>query len=260
MTLVHDPDAHHLGKLDPKPPHIHIATYLDVERAKATEQVPTTVNNSINQSIALAMYLNDREGDCTCAGVGNILRVDSRGKAIVADQDVQSLYITVTKKEGAAFDPTTGANDNGCVPLDVLDEIAANGIGGIKILGHAGVNMKDDAQKAVSLQQFGHIYMGVQLATEQQSQQVWDYVQGSSPGSWGGHLFPLFDLVIVNGQQQWVGGTWGAYKWATDPFVTDQADEGHVFITQAWVDANADNPLFDMQALVADLNTYQHES
>lgn len=248
-SLLHDPTTHRLGKLAPKPPRLRIARYVDVERA--LPQAPTTIDNSHGGTIPLAMYLNDREGDCTCAAVGNTLRVNSGGAQQLADADIQTAYVAVTGQEGAAYNPATGANDNGCAEIDVLDYWASTGIGGDKLLGHAGVDMTNPDEIRVVCWLFGSVYLGVQLTVAQQSQAVWDYVAGSA--GWGGHAVPLLDL---NPNRV---GTWGAYKQVTDAFIALQADEGHALITQAWLNANQSNPLVNAQALAADLSLLQAE-
>ena len=250
MALIHDPATHHLGKGKAKPPRLSIAKYLDVEAALA--QAPANVVNSKNQSIALAMYMNDTLGDCTCAGIGNTLRVNSQGQQELADSDVESAYVAVTTEEGDAYDPATGANaDAGCAEIDVLDYWVKTGVGGDKLAGHAGVDMKNaDEVKAVCYL-FGSIYPGWQLSTAQQSQQVWDVDKShdGKPGSWGGHCAPIFDILT---DAAWLG-TWGAYKQTTLAFIPYYADEGHALITDAWLRDNQSNSLVNTSALTQDL-------
>lgn len=251
--LLHDPATHHLGKREPKPPRLMIRDYVDVERALPA--APATVVNSAGQSIALAMYLNDAEGDCTIAGAGNTLRVNSKGQKQITDSDVQAAYVAVTGQEGAAFSPgPPPVNDNGCVEVDVLDHWVNPGIGGDKLQGHAGVDMTNLDEVRVVCWLFGSVYPGWQLDVAQQSQTIWDYVSGS-PG-WGGHCAPIFDVDPSGG---WLG-TWGAYKRFTSAFLTGQADEGHALITAEWLTANQSNPLVNASALAADLSQLQSET
>lgn len=258
--LIHDPAVHKLGKLAAKPPRLMLRDYVDIERS--LPQAPATVENSKGQSIPLAMYLNDKYGCCTCAAVGNTLRVNSGGKVQLTDQDILAAYEAVTGQEGAAFNPATGKNDNGCVEVDVLDHWSATGVGADKLLGHAGVNMRDPDEHRVIAWLFGSVYLGIALAVEQQSQQVWDYVKGSSPGSWGGHAVPEFDVNVtfqtVSGVI--VIGTWGAYKAVTPLFLKEQADEGHAPITAEWLAASESNPLVNTAKLQADLAQLAPES
>jgi hypothetical protein len=250
MSKVHDPSTHRLGKGAAKPPHIRIADYLDLEAARA--QVPAEVVNSKNQTIPLGMYLNDKIGDCTCAGVGNTLRVNSGGATQLPDDAIQAAYVAVTAAEGNPYDPQTGANaDAGCVELDVLDYWVASGIDGDRLLGHAGVDMSNGDEVKTVCWLFGSVYPGWQLSLAQQSQQIWDVdasPQGQ-PGSWGGHCAPIFDVL---GDSVWIG-TWGTYKQATLAFVPYYADEGHALISDAWLAANQGNPLINVTALQAEL-------
>lgn len=278
-TLIHDPDTHFTGKKDPKPAHAMVHEFVDVERIEP--QLPANIINSAlnaaaaqGQTIPLAMYLNDGEGDCTIAGLGNAFRVDSDGKIQVTDPDVQTGYVAVTAKEnnGQGFDPQTRANDNGCVEVDVLDYATTVGIGGVKLEGHAGVQL-DETSLRVALFLFGHLYPGWALSTDQQSQQIWQ-PGSAAAGSWGGHCAPIFDwytqppsgLTIRNVPipstigDLLVLGTWADYKPATSSYVPFACDEAHVFVTQGWIDRNQGNPAIDMPKLVAFLKTLQPES
>jgi len=245
----HYPAIHKLGRLPAKPARMMLRNYVDLERA--LPQVPDSVDNSHGQSIQLAIYLNTSIGDCTCAAVGNTLRVNSGGQQKISDQDVLDAYVAITGIEGAAYDPQTGANDNGCVELDVLDYWAKTGVGGDKLVAHAGVDMSDPTEVKTFTWLCGALYIGVNLSVAQQQQETWDYVSGSP--DWGGHAVPIFD---INPNRL---GTWGAYKPFTDAFIAHQAEEGHALITQAWLDANKDNPLIDLDALLTDFKSLEPE-
>lgn len=277
--LIHDPETHFLGKQDAAPPHAMLTEFVDVERVEAEDDIPANIVNSMlptGVQIALAMYLNNNEGDCTIAGIGNTLRVVSDGEIAVSDDDCQTGYVAVTKEEGGAFNPSTGANDNGCVEVDVLDYATTTGIGGVKILGHAGINMRNEQEARVALYLTGSIYPGWALSTDQQSQPVWQPGK-AQPGSWGGHCAPIFDWytqipsgLVIGGVpiaatfgEVFSVGTWGGYKpclGGAKGFIPFACDEGHAILTQAWVDRNQGNPAIDMPKLLAFFATLAPES
>lgn len=285
MNLLHDPDTHRLGKHDAKPPHAMLEEFVDFEKAGATVAVPANIINSSTteggpaEAIALAMYLNDREGDCTAAGIANKLRLDSNGETQVGDPDVQTVYVGVTGQEGAAFDPATGANDNGCNESDVLDWVTQKGIGPVKILGHAGVNPTNDKQRRMTLYLCGALYSGEQLSTDQQSQQIWEPGPAAA-GSWGGHCTVHADeyteipagLVIggvpipadIPGGFVFAIGTWASYKPCAGTYIPFAYDELHALLTQQWLDKVKADPVLsaivDTAKLTAYFQTLQPES
>lgn len=278
--LIHSPDTHRLGKNEAKAPHAMLSEFVDVERVSAEEEIPANIVNSglaadgsEGMTVALAMYLNDNEGDCTCAGIGNTYRVVSDGKIEIADDNVQTGYVAVTGKEGAAYDPATGQNDNGCAELDVLDYATTEGFGGVKVLGHAGVDMTNTLEARTALYLTGSLYIGAELSTDQQTQEIWTPGKAAA-GSWGGHCPPLFDWYTQIPVGLTIGGvaipsnlgdilalgTWGAYKAATGSYVPFAVDEGHALFTQSWLDLHAENPAINVSALTAYFKTLQPES
>jgi hypothetical protein len=266
--LLHSPDTHRLGKKDAKPPRAMLRDFVDIERVAQT--LPANIINSNNQSIPLAMYLNNNEGCCTCSGVGNSLRVDSNGTKQITDGDVQTGYVAVTGREGAAYDPTSGANDNGCAEIDVLDYWVQVGVGGDKLVTHAGVDFNNILEVRTALHMCGPLYPGWQLSTDQQSQQVW--APGSAaPGSWGGHCAPVSDYytqppATISGTPIPAGQgdiftvlTWAQYKPCVGAYIPFACDELHALITDAWIARNQGNPAVNMQAL-SYIKTLQPES
>lgn len=285
--LIHDPATHFLGKQDAKPPHAHLSEFVDFEKAEATLDVPANIINSSTTdggpagAVQLAMYLNDREGDCTCAGVGNKLRLDSNDQTEVTDGDVQTVYVGVTGEEGAAYNPATGANDNGCAEVDVLDWVVQKGIGQVKALGHAYVNPTNDKQRRMALYLCGALYNGIQLSTDNQSQQIWE-PGSAAAGSWGGHCtvstdeyteIPAGGLTIGGvpipsldtlGGFAFTVGTWGGYKPCAGSYIPFAFDELHVLLTRQWLDKVKADPVLsqivDVAAVEAYFQTLQQES
>lgn len=274
--FLHHPDHCRLGKNDPKPPHIDFEELVDVERVNAENEIPANIVTSLDANgnpIPLAMYLNDSEGDCTIAGAGNTLRVDSDGELEITDEDVQAGYVAVTAEEGAAYDPATGANDNGCAELDVLDYWVKVGIGGNRLLAHAGVKFRNQLARRTALWMCGPLYPGWQLSTDQQTQAIWAPGPAAA-GSWGGHCAPIADDYTEIPAGRIIAGvqipadieeilvllTWGSRKPARGSYVDFACDELHVPLTDRWLARNQGNPAINMAALTAYLKTLGRES
>jgi hypothetical protein len=146
----------------------------------------------------LGMLMNDTIGDCTIAGIGHNQRIWSKQNNIdYAMTDAQALaaYIAVTGLEGAAFNPATGENDNGCACLDVLKYAQNTGTGGQKIGPYVQVDVSNHSHVEHAQFWFGGLYIGINMPVSAQNQPViWDVPKGGltgpgTPGSWGGHCF-----------------------------------------------------------------------
>jgi len=78
------------------------------------------------------MMENDQIGDCTCAAAGHLLMewTANAGKKMFTPTNKQIVmaYSAIT-----GYNPTTGANDNGAVEIDVLNYWRQSGIAGHKI-------------------------------------------------------------------------------------------------------------------------------
>ena len=143
--------------------------------------------SSVNQ--AFQLYENDKYGDCGPTGVGNqrgLITTYLSGAAKFPTQaDVLDLYSRATTP---SFNPVTGENDNGVVLQELCEELVRGGIGGVKALAFARVNLFNLEEAAAAVSIFGSLLLGVNLEEAQQDQTasgVWDYKWNS--GEWGGH-------------------------------------------------------------------------
>ena len=266
MSELVEIQGRRLGKTEASAPHAMLRDFVDMERYEATTVIPANVVNSLDangQPVVLAMYGNDKQGDCTIAGIGNILRVDSLDALEITDGDVEAAYVAVTGQEGAAYDPATGANDNGCNEVDVLDFWTGSGVGGNRLLGHAGVDYSSDREIRMALHLCGPLYPGWQLSTDQQTQPIWQPGR-ARPGSWGGHCAPIADYYTAIPAGLVVGGTpipsgvyrrilslmtWGGYRPCDGNYVNFACDELHALMTDAWLARNEANPAINVSAL-----------
>jgi hypothetical protein len=187
------------------------------------------------------MFLNDKIGCCTAAAIAHMREVQSAqdGKEVIpTDDDVLKLYEAVTALEnnGQGYDPSTGANDNGCVETDVLNYLRRNQFYGDSIFAFASVSPSNHNLVQVGAYLFGGLYIGIDLplSAEQQLErgQPWDWVGGhlGRPGSWGGHAVNVVEydpsgLTVV---------TWGALQRMTWQFWDHYVDESYVIVPQSW--------------------------
>ena len=96
---------------------------------------PPPIRYSAIPFLDWGMMVNDTAGDCTIADMGHyIMNVNAYNyKTVVPpDNSIITAYTAVTALEnnGQGYDPSTGANDNGCVFSDVLNYCKATGIDG----------------------------------------------------------------------------------------------------------------------------------
>lgn len=176
------------------------------------------------------MYLNDQIGDCTCAAAGHMIEVWTAivegHPTAVPNSEILSAYEALS-----GYDPSTGANDNGAVELDVLNAWRKGQIFSdypLEAFVSVDTNRVDLVKIGTWL--FAGAYIGIALPITAQSQEVWDVVPDAGPdgepGSWGGHAVPVFGYndkgVILC--------TWGQLKSATWAFWHAYVDEAYVAI------------------------------
>lgn len=235
------------------PGHLKLATYL-----KPSLPAPPPHVNWIWGLTDFGLMLNDNEGDCTCACAGHMIEIwthDDTGKEIIVpDSAVQAAYVAVTGQEGAAYDPATGANDNGCAISDVLAYWQQTGIGGHKLQAYLSVDPsnKDHVKQAIQL--FGGLDIGVNLPLTAKNQVggVWTVESATDddvPGSWGGHCvnlctFDQYGLTCI---------TWGATQRMTWQWFFTYCDEAWALLSPDWF-AAGEAPLgLDLAQLLIDL-------
>lgn len=193
--LIHDPMICRLGRRSPKRYRATLQLSRYLFPALPAPPVSRVWSGAVTGPWGL--MLNDQEGDCTIAGRGHqhLLRTALAGNPqCPTDAQIQADYVAVTGLEGAAFDPATQANDNGCALEDVLNYQKKRG----DIGAFASVNPLDLDHVRFTIDAFESAYCGVALPNTCQNQTEWDVVdpklQGdSAPGSWGGHCIPLVD-------------------------------------------------------------------
>lgn len=191
------------GRALGKQPARHDPRTLPLARlllARALPDIPDRVDYSAKVS-PWPMLANDHVGCCTITSVAHMTQLEAAlcGTPIsvsIADADVVRYYQRVTTYEnhGRGYDPLTGANDTGCVELDVLRYWRRWSFAGHRLYAFARINLRDQMMLKASSMLFAGLYIGLDLpesAAEQiQRNQDWDDIGNSpsaQPGSWGGH-------------------------------------------------------------------------
>jgi hypothetical protein len=236
---IHDPTMVRLGKRAPKLDRrtLRFATY--VTAALPTPPVEVDLHADVTD---WGMLGNDSWGDCTLAAYGHTVQAwseEASGQmAIVTAQQVLAAYHILSP------------NDEGAYCLDALNYCRDPGIGPYRLGAYAAVvpGARQHFQAAAWL--FGTVYLGLSLAVEQQDQQVWNFVQGSRPGSWGGHAVSVIGYNSIGP----LVVTWGQRKQCTWSFIAAQCDEAYALIGPEWFGTSLLSPSgFDLRTLTVDL-------
>lgn len=204
------------------------------------------------------MMLNDKIGCCAISAPGHMDQLwstaDGATPVVPSDDQILAEYSAVS-----GYDPKTGANDNGCAMLDVMNRWRQVGLFGKKIDAYAGLQLQNHAEVAFSIWGLGGINAGVQLPLAWQNSTVWDVPRHRlrfwqhyewQPGSWGGH-----DVPILGYDQQYLYAvSWGRVinvTWAAWDAYFVQA---LVALSNLWTGADGVAPSkLDVAALQADL-------
>jgi hypothetical protein len=204
------------------------------------------------------MMENDQIGDCTCAAAGHLIMewTANAGKKMVtpSNKQIVAAYSAIT-----GYNPTTGANDNGAVEIDVLNFWRQSGIAGHKIGAYMALEPSNHTHVMDSVYIFEGCYIGMQLPISAQAQvqnhQPWSVPPGGpigdgKPGSWGGHAVP----VVAYDPRGVTVVTWGALQMMTWSFWEAYCDEAYAIISNDYLTAKkVTDDGFSMQQLQADL-------
>ena len=208
---------------------------------------------------AWGMMDNDQIGDCTCAAAGHLIMewtANARNKMFTpSDKQVVAAYSAIT-----GYNPTTGANDNGAVEIDVLNYWRQTGIAGHKIGAYVALEPANHNHIMDSVYIFEGCYIGLQLPISAQSQvqnhQPWSVPPGGTtgdgkPGSWGGHAVP----VVAYDSRGVTCVTWGALQKMTWSFWEAYCEEAYAILSKDYLTGKKKTSQgFSMQELQADLH------
>jgi hypothetical protein len=207
---------------------------------------------------AWGMMDNDQIGDCTCAAAGHLLMewTANAGKKMFtpSDKQIVAAYSAIT-----GYNPTTGANDNGAVEIDVLNYWRQSGIAGHKIGAYVALEPANHAHVMDSVYIFEGCYIGLRLPKSAQPQvqnhQPWSVPPGGptgdgAPGSWGGHAVP----VVAYDSRGVRVVTWGALQTMTWSFWETYCEEAYAIVSNDYLSKKKQTPQgLNLQQLQADL-------
>ncbi|AHH98343.1 hypothetical protein [Kutzneria albida] len=209
---------------DPQRPALKLAHYL-------TGVVPSHPSSAdFGSKVAnWEMLGNDQWGDCGPAAACHMRMQVSQyltGTALnLITDDALALY----KLCNPDFDPSAGTGDNGVVLADMLAQLQAHGIRGVKPLAYAKVNVSDPDELRAAIDLFGSVLLGVDLETAQQQQtdnhMPWNYVPSSQ---WGGHA-----VLGVAFTSAGTGSDIAVVSWGTEIGMTQTFERRQ--ISEAWV-------------------------
>lgn len=187
----------------------------------------------------------DGIGDCTIAEASHAFTAlgvyAGKEQVLFADEEIIAAYSAIS-----GYDPSTGANDNGCQMQDVLAYLRSTGLADVngqvhKVTAYAALGDPTDISlMSQVLKTFGYVYLGLDLpqsAEEQFGTEPWTYVPWSP--TLGGHCVGLHRRDPYGTK---VGvfqlASWGALQPATIGFLRHTVTEAWAVITQDWIEAN----------------------
>jgi hypothetical protein len=224
-----------LGCLGPHPETTHPRVKLSSHMmAKQLPPTPAVVDYA-SKVRSWPMYMNDKIGDCTCAGIAHSIQAwtaYAKGLVTLPDSAVLRLY------EAFGYVPGDLRTDNGAIEQDVLAYVHANGLAGHQILAYAQVDHKNPDEMKTALNLFGSVYVGAQLPQSALLQtdagQPWTVESGQSIA--GGHAFVLQRWDVTAAPMTFV--SWGQLQRATIEWWMDYGQEAWVMITPDFFQAS----------------------
>lgn len=241
--------AHESRKLGRRPPSNKRALLLSDVLTGVVPAHPLAVDHV--STFLFGLYENDTFGDCGPTSVANLRRAVTAGllgqEVPPTQADVFDLY---TRSGNPDFDPNDpgGPGDGGVDMQTMLEALLADGIGGVKPLAFAKVDVTNDGELDAAVSIFGGVLWGVDLKVAQQAQTdagEWDYEAGS--GEWGGHA--IVELAFDEQARTEDVISWALRVKTTAAFRRHQLEEAWVVIWQE----NLDHPAFqqgvDLDAL-----------
>jgi len=202
------------------------ARFLRLRDVANVELLPAPPAWDGTPGATIAMYGNDRLGDCTCAAVANLASVQaaSEGQALAfTEADVVAFYNAIT-----------GGADVGAVEIDVLRRVQAHGFplsGAWRLRAWAGLEHGDHDELRAAAAIYTGAYLGVELPDRWEAgvrAGIWSDTSGE-PNPDNGHA-----LVLVGyDQDHAVLATWGATVRATWAWMARYVVEAYVLLDEA---------------------------
>ena len=203
------------------------------------------------------MFKNDAVGDCFVAAIGHAIQcwtTNDGAPFVPSDDDIITGYSGIS-----GYDPATGANDNGCDPLEGMNYWVGTGVAGRKAGGYVSVPSSKDYLVAASYL-FGGLPLGIELPKSAERQigpdKIWDVPffgpwGDGAPGSLGGHMVHIVDFC----DGLFVCVTWGFLQRMTVDFVKTYGSDRFAVLDEDWYGSDGKCPAgIDKEQLKADLD------
>jgi hypothetical protein len=213
----------------------------------------------------IPMYLNDKIGCCGVSSMAHLIGVWTanaiNNELVFDDSAVREAYSGITGSEGAAYDPATGANDNGVAMLDALNYYHRVGLGGRKNVGFVEVNAKSQLDVQLACWWYGGLYCGFDLpaAVEPTFSTSAPWTLGDkpptgawTPGSLGGHAVEISSYS----PRGVTCTTWDMYKSMDWNFFHTYCTECYAVFSLDWVYMNEAPNGINNQQLLRDLASF----
>lgn len=249
---------HGHGKLPPHPEDTHPRVKLtDHLLLLAAELNVPAVINWYARVASFPMLLNDKLGDCTCAGWWHLVQswtAYAGTEYVPVDADALALYERMGYNPNAPLVNGENPTDRGAVEQDVLQSLVNASEDGHGVVAFAQVNHTDADEMKAALSIFGGLYVGIACPESMQEQfgagQPITYVPGSPVE--GGHC-----IVIVGWDTEWMYAvTWGAVVKVSWEFWQHYGDECWVIVTHDFIEKSGDSPTgLDIDQLVAEFKS-----
>lgn len=243
-----------LGRRHPDPERsqrtLKIADYLKFKQVGLTPPLEVDHFAKVRD---WGLYRNDTFSICGPTSAANLRKLVSLYVTGVehspSQEDVDALYAL----QNPGFTENSvpeGPEDQGVNLQQMCDDLVNVGIGGVKALAHAAIDIhsQDELRECVTL--FGGLLLGVNLEQAQQQQTqagIWNYEP--SP-EWGGHAI-LFGKYASHPDRGHVI-TWAEDVIFTDSFELYQLEEARVVIWEENLKLGAFQRGVDLHKLAAD--------
>lgn len=218
-------------------PKIDLEEFVDVEKARA---YPVPIEKIVDWSNLVRvwqMFLNDRLGDCTVAGMAHAVEVFAAAVGIainITDEDIERMY------EASGWEPSNSeATDQGWTLEDACHYAEKIGLLGTAekpapdIVAAVNVRAHNESATQVANELFGGTYVGceVQEANIQQFQEgrPFQWVPGSPIA--GGHC--IYEPKLILGADGPMV-TWGALQSTTPRWRYEAIDERMALVPCDW--------------------------
>jgi hypothetical protein len=246
--------AHPTRKLGKRPPKNAAALRAARFLTGAIPAHPASVDH-FNAISDWGLYGNDQYGNCGPTSVANQRKLITRYLGAAEHSPSQDDVFALYKASGnPAFDPKDpgGPGDAGVDMQTMCEALVAAGIGGVKALGFAKVDVSNVDEVRAAIAAFGSVLFGVDLETAQQAQTdrgLWDY---SRSAEWGGHAILGGRYTSAKTGEDLAVVTWAEVVGLTDLFEQHQVQEAWLVIWPEHIGSAEFQAGVDMAALARD--------